>query len=224
MKKIKVLIVEDDPMVADINKRFTEAVDGFTVVGIADNGTKAIDMANKLHPDLIILDIYMPEIDGMGVLASLRKRDIEVDVILITAANDSDIISKVMRSGVIDYIIKPFKFDRFRNTLEAYRDFNSKIVEQDSFSQVELDKFFSAKMAKASSHLPKNMHGQTLDSVIDLLSSQSEALSADDVAGQVGISRVTARRYLDYLVVEGKLQMLLEYMPVGRPIHRFKMR
>jgi two-component system response regulator DctR len=224
MKKIKVLIVDDDPMVADINKRFTEAIDGFTVVGIANNGSKALDMMNKLQPDLIILDIYMPEIDGMEVLTLLRKEEIPVDIILITAANDSEMISRVMRCGVIDYIIKPFKFDRYRNTLEAYRDFNSKIMQQDHFSQVELDKFFSAKMAKASSQLPKNMHGLTLDSIIDLLSGKYDALSAEDVAREVGISRVTARRYLDYLVMEGKLQMLLEYMPIGRPIHRFKMK
>jgi two-component system response regulator DctR len=224
MKKIKVLIVDDDPMVADINKKFTEAIDGFTVIGIAENGNKAIDLVYKLQPDLIILDIYMPEVDGMEVLALLRKEEMAVDIILITAANDSEMISRVMRWGVIDYIIKPFKFDRYRNTLEAYRDFSGKVIQQDSFSQVELDKFFSAKMAKANSHLPKNMHGLTLDSIINLLSSKTEALSADEVAGEVGISRVTARRYLDYLVMEGKLQMLLEYMPVGRPIHRFRMK
>ena len=224
MNKIKVLIVDDDPMVADINKKFTDAVDGFSVVGIAENGKKAIDLVYKLQPDLIILDIYMPEVDGMEVLALLRKEEIAVDIILITAANDSEMISRVMRCGVIDYIIKPFKFDRYRNTLEAYRDFSSKIIQQDSFSQVELDKFFSAKMAKANGHLPKNMHGLTLDSIINFLSAKTEALSADEVAGEVGISRVTARRYLDYLVMEGKLQMLLEYMPVGRPIHRFKMK
>lgn len=224
MNKIKVLIVDDDPMVADINKKFTEAVDGFTVVGIAENGSKALEMLNRLHPDLVILDIYMPETDGMEVLSFLRKQEVAVDIILITAANDSEIISRVMRCGVIDYIIKPFKFDRYRNTLEAYRDFNSKIMQRNSFSQVEIDRFFSAKMAKTSTHLPKNMHGQTLDSIIDLLSSKVETLSADEVAGEVGISRVTARRYLDYLVVEGKLQMILEYMPIGRPIHRFKMK
>ncbi|SFL77781.1 response regulator [Pelosinus propionicus] len=224
MKKIKVLIVDDDPMVADINKKFTEAVDGFSVVGIAGNGNKAIELVTKLQPDLIILDIYMPEVDGMEVLGLLRKEDADVDVILITAANDSEMISRVMRYGAIDYIIKPFKFDRYRNTLEAYRDFNNKMNRQSSFSQAELDKFFSAKMAKTNEHLPKNMHGVTLDSIVNLLSAASEALSADEVASEVGISRVTARRYLDYLVLEGKLQMVLEYMPVGRPIHRFKMK
>lgn len=224
MKEIKVLIVEDDPMVAEINKKFTEAVEGFSVIGIAENGSKALEMLNQLQPDLVILDIYMPEINGMEVLSLLRKQEIAVDIILITAANDSDVIGRIMRYGVVDYIIKPFKFDRYRNILEAYRGFNRKILQKDNFSQAELDKFFSAKMAKVSGELPKNMHRQTLNLIIDLLSSKVENLSADEVAGEVGISRVTARRYLDYLVVEGKLQMLLEYMPIGRPIHRFKMK
>lgn len=224
MSKIKVLIVEDDPMVADINKRFTEAVTGFSVLGIATNGSHALKMLDELRPDLIILDIYMPEIDGVQVLSLLRKQEIPVDIILVTAANDSEVISRVMRYGVIDYIIKPFKFERYRNTLENYRDFKNKLLQSDSFTQVELDAIFSDKTAKDDKRMPKNLHIQTLNSIIDLLKSTDASPSADDIASEMGISRVTVRRYLEYLVAENKVDMLLEYLPVGRPTHRFKLR
>lgn len=222
MNEIKVLIVEDDPMVADINKRFTESVAGFVILGIATNGREALEMLGRLEPDLIILDVYMPEVDGMGVLSLLRKQEKAVDIILVTAANDGEIISRVMRYGVIDYIIKPFKFERYRNTLENYRDYKGKVVGNSSFSQLELDKFFSNKKSKTNKILPKSLHIQTLDSIVLLLKNNDMVQSADEVAEQIGISRVTARRYLEYLVGEGKVEMVLEYLPVGRPIHRFK--
>lgn len=224
MSKIKVLIVEDDPMVADINKRFTEAIAGFSVLGIAKNGSHALQMLEELRPDLIILDVYMPEIDGMEVLSVVRKQEIPVDIILITAANDSEVISRIMRYGVIDYIIKPFKFERYRSTLENYRDFKNKLLQSDSFTQIELDTIFSTKMAKDDKKMPKNLHVQTLNSIMDLLRSKEAGQSADDIAAEMGISRVTVRRYLEYLVAEDQLEMLLEYLPVGRPTHRFKLK
>lgn len=224
MNEIRVLIVDDEPMVAQINKRFTEGVEGFVVVGIATDGKQALEMLTTCQPELIILDIYMPEIDGAELLAVLRKQEVPVDIILVTAANDGEMINRIMRYGVMDYIIKPFKFDRYRSTLENYRAFKDKLVDNNSFSQGELDKFFLAKKTKINKTLPKSLHAQTLDSIIVLLTSKDTALSADEVAEEMGISRVTVRRYLEYLVGEGKMEMLLEYLPVGRPIHRFKMK
>ncbi len=224
MSKIKVLIVEDDPMVADINKRFTEAVPGFSVLGIATNGSHALTMLEELRPDLIILDVYMPEIDGAEVLSMLRKQEIPVDIILVTAANDSEIISRMMRYGVIDYIIKPFKFERYRSTLENYRDFKNKLLQSDSFTQAELDAIFLNKAVKDDKKMPKNLHVQTLTSIVELLSKKEVSQSADEIAVEMGISRVTVRRYLEYLVAEDKLEMLLEYLPVGRPTHRFRLK
>lgn len=224
MSKIKVLIVEDDPMVAEINKQFTEAVAGFSVLGIATNGNHAIKMLHEVRPDLIILDIYMPEINGVEVLSLVRKEEIPVDIILITAANDSEVISQTMRYGVIDYIIKPFKFERYRSTLESYRDYKNKLLENSHFTQTELDTIFKNKIPKEDKKMPKNLHVQTLNSIMDLLKNKEVGQSADDIAAEMGISRVTVRRYLEYLVAEDKLEMLLEYLPVGRPTHRFKLK
>jgi two-component system, CitB family, response regulator DctR len=224
MKNIKVLIVEDDPMVADINRKFTEAVSGFTVIGIAVNGKQAIEFIDKELPDLILLDVYMPQVDGLKVLSLLRKQEILVDIILITAASDGETIQKIVRSGVVDYLIKPFKFDRFRAALESYRDFKETVERKETFSQKELDKFLAAKKRVADLVLPKNLHNQTLSAIIEFLAGQTKPQSAEEVAECVGISRVTARRYLEYFVTEGRVVMVLDYLPLGRPIHRYQIR
>ena len=223
MKEIRVLIVEDDPMVADINKKFTEAVPGFVVVGTARNGRDALLLLEKEKPDLLILDVYMPEVDGISVLSLLRKSDIPADVIMVTAAGDTNTVARIMRQGVIDYIVKPFKFERYRAALESYLDFRKKLSHKSTLSQADLDVMLSVK-TESQQDTPKNFHVQTMNSIVDFMLAHAEALSADEVAAGTGVSRVTARRYLEYLVTQGRLQMLLDYVAVGRPIHRFKMK
>ncbi|MDR3589505.1 MAG: response regulator [Negativicutes bacterium] len=223
MDDIRVLIVEDDPMVADINKSFTENIDGFRVVGTARNGREALDMCRDRRPDLVVLDIFMPGIDGMGVLASLRQTETAVDIIMITAASDGATISKAMRYGIAGYIIKPFKFERYRSVLESFRDFQRKARGADSLDQADIDKVFAARPDYDSRDMPKNFHVQTLNLIVDFLCASLEARSAEEVAAGIGISRVTARRYLEYLVTQGRLQMLLDYAAVGRPVHRFRL-
>ena len=223
MKDLRVLIVEDDPMVADINRKFTEAVTGFVVAGTARNGQEALLLLEKEKPDLLILDVYMPEVDGVSVLSLLRKSDIPVDVIMVTAAGDTETVARIMRQGVIDYIVKPFKFERYRAALESYLDFRKKLSHKSTLSQTDLDTMLSVK-TESQQDTPKNFHVQTMNSIIDFMLSHPEALSAEEVAAGTGVSRVTARRYLEYLVTQGRLQMLLDYVAVGRPIHRFKVK
>ena len=223
MKELRVLIVEDDPMVADINRKFTEAVTGFVVAGTARNGQEALLLLEKEKPDLLILDVYMPEVDGVSVLSLLRKSDIPVDVIMVTAAGDTETIARIMRQGVIDYIVQPFKFERYRAALESYLEFRKKLSHKSTLSQNDLDTMLSVK-TESQQDTPKNFHVQTMNSIIDFMLSHPEALSAEEVAAGTGVSRVTARRYLEYLVTQGRLQMLLDYVAVGRPIHRFKVK
>ena len=217
MKELRVLIVEDDPMVADINRKFTEAVTGFVVAGTARNGQEALLLLEKEKPDLLILDVYMPEVDGVSVLSLLRKSDIPVDVIMVTAAGDTETVARIMRQGVIDYIVKPFKFERYRAALESYLEFRKKLSHKSTLSQNDLDTMLSVK-TESQQDTPKNFHVQTMNSIIDFMLSHPEALSAEEVAAGTGVSRVTARRYLEYLVTQGRLQMLLDYVAVGRPM------
>ena len=190
MHAIKVLIVEDDPMVAEINKSFTEMINSFCVIGIARNGQDALSMCRAKRPDLVILDIYMPGIDGLDVLAALRQANTMIDVIMITAANDSATISKAMRLGIAGYIIKPFKFERYRAVLDAYRDFNRKVKKSGQLEQADIDKVFAVRIDPAASELPKNFHIQTLNSILDFLAASETPPSAEEVALEIGISQL----------------------------------
>jgi two-component system response regulator DctR len=219
---IKVLIVEDDPMVADINRKFTEAVEGFTVLATVKTGKEAIDFLNRRPVDLIILDIYLPDKSGLEVLATIRRDDRPVDVIMITAADDSGTVGRVMRYGVVAYIAKPFKFDRYRATLEAYRNFRAKLTKKSNLAQEDIDSLLAVAPVTQQEDTPKNLNTQTMNMIIEYMAGQTETLSAEEVAAGVGLARVTARRYLDHMVQQGVLRKTMEYVAVGRPVHRFK--
>jgi len=221
MKTISVLIVDDDPMVADINKNYTEAVAGFCVIGIAKNGKDAIEQINTMEIDLVILDIYLPEVNGVDVLSLIRREERNIDVIMITAADDSATVSRVLRQGVVAYITKPFKFDRYRLILENYRRHTQTILQKSNLEQSDIDNILSTPVHSEKQVTPKNLHAQTLMLITDYLVVNREPISAEELAIGVGISRVTCRRYLEYLVNAGQLQMELSYISVGRPIHRF---
>ena len=221
---IRVLIVEDDPMVADINKKYTQAVANYTVVGLVRNGGEALAAIEKLQPDLIILDNYLPEQSGLDILTDLRRQDKPVDIIMITAADDTATVSKAVRHGVVAYITKPFKFQRYRAVLEAYRDLRLELGKKKSLDQEAIDRLTrmgASKSATEQEELPKTFQSQTKDLIMKYLVEQPHPQSAEQIALSAGISRVTARRYLELMVEQGQVERTLDYLTVGRPVHRF---
>lgn len=227
MKDIHVLIVEDDAMVAEINKKYTEAVEGYVVDGLVFNGSEAIAQIERLKPDVVILDNFLPETTGLEILQALRSQDKPIDIIMITAADDVQTVKKAVRQGVVAYITKPFKFDRYRAVLEAYRDNRLRIKEKERFNQDEIDEMIAVGSGRTNQEpgdMPKNFNSQTRDLIINFLVGQSEASSAEQVAATVGVSRVTARRYLEYMLEQGQVVRSLDYLTVGRPVHRFKLK
>ena len=220
---VRVLVVEDDPMVAAINKQFTEAIDGFSVAAIAKNGDEALAFLERCEVDLIVLDLYLPGKNGLIVLQEIRQQKKPVDVIMITAADDVETVSHALRQGVVAYIEKPFKFERFKAAMESYYDFWLKLREKKTLGQKDIDgiRAFAAKRDEAE--LPKNFNQQTMILILRYLAEHGGELSADEVASGVGLSRTTARRYLEYFQAEGKVERVMSYLAVGRPIHRFRL-
>jgi two-component system, CitB family, response regulator DctR len=223
LSELKVLLIEDDPMVQEINKTFIEKVKGFKVISCASNGTEGMDQIRKLNPDLVVLDIYMPGQDGVKTLQRIRTEEIQVDVIVITAANDLNTIRSMLQNGAFDYIIKPFNFERIKKALEKYKDFHATISPSGSVTQKDLDNlFFSEKQrVMRTNELPKGLNELTLRQIEAFLKVQTEAKSAEEVAEGVGIARVTARRYLDYLVKSESILLDIQYGAIGRPVNRY---
>lgn len=216
----RVLIVEDDPMVMELHRRFVKSVDGFEVVGVAQNGASAAEAIQRLRPQLVILDVYMPEMDGLTLLKQLRLREYNADVILVTAAQESRSVFEALRLGVVDYIIKPFRFERLRQALENYRQRREQLTGADVVNQATIDTLISR--ASSTYHPPKGLNRHTLELITDFLRERpGQPFSAEDVAQSLDISRVTARRYLEHLVEMGFVEQSMAYKAVGRPSNLF---
>lgn len=223
----RVLLIEDDPMVQEVNRQFVEKVAGFEVIGIANNGREGLELIGGLQPDLVIMDIFMPLLDGIETLQHIRAQSFPVDVIVVSAAKDMPTIQNVLRNGAVDYIIKPFKFERIKQALEKYKMYRQRFIDNRLMTQNELDQLILGNdISVGNEHetLPKGLHVITLNQVILYMKDHGSSLSADEVADHVGIARVTARRYLDYLEKRGTLERDVQYGGIGRPINRYRMR
>ena len=226
MLPISVLLIEDDPMVRQVNREFIERVNDFQVVGVAGNGVEGMKLIKQLKPALVIMDIFMPEQDGIKTLQKLRESALKVDVITVTAANDMKTIQHVLQLGVFDYIMKPFTYERMEQTLTSYKQYVEKMTKKLELTQQELDELLHPVQVSANetTQLPKGLNATTLDKILAFLEGQGTArsVSAEEVASGVGLARVTARRYLDYLEKQQKVVIDIQYGGVGRPMNQYR--
>lgn len=221
-----VLVVDDDFMVAEIHRRFTDRVDGFRTVGVARSGADALEQAAALHPDLILLDVHLPDMDGVEVLHRLRASGDSVGVIMITAARELDTVAGALDGGAADYLIKPFEFDQFAAKLAAFRARADALEGADGATgadQTLVDTLFGAVGGSTNAEsqaLPKGLGVETGNLVLDAVRANGEVSSAE-CAELVGISRVSARRYLEHFLSVGALSLRLQY-GAGRPERRYR--
>lgn len=223
---IRVMIVEDDPMVAEINKRYLEKLSGFELVAMARTVNEAILMVEKLKMDLILLDIFMPGKQGIELLAYLRAYELDTDVIVISAASDIERIKKTLRYGVVDYLIKPFEFNRFSKALTTYKEHSRFIQMKNVTCQEVLDQqFFHPEGKFQVEELPKGLSKDTFKHIWEALQKlKSGPFSTEDVVKLTGLSRVSVRKYLNFLSEFEILDIKVIYGAVGRPVyqHEFK--
>ena len=220
---IRVLIVEDDFRVAEIHRAYVQRLDGFVVVAEAHSATEAIRLAEESRPDLVLLDIYLPDRSGLDVLRALRMPGRHpVDVIAITADKDVETLREALKSGVVHYLVKPFQFSAFREKLESYAALRARLAQVSEVDQDEVDRIYALLRADSGSSLPKGVSPTTLALVVRALRSATEDVSSVDIARATGISRVTSRRYLDHLARTGLVEISNRYGSAGRPEHRYR--
>jgi response regulator of citrate/malate metabolism len=220
-----VLIVDDDFMVAEIHRRFVENVDGFRAVGLARTGAEALDATRTLRPQLILLDVYLPDMTGLDVLQRLRSEGDRVDVIMITAARELDTVRGALDGGAADYLIKPFEFPQLQAKLEAFAARAEALSSASGADQSLIDSLFGSQggaPATVDDALPKGLGKVTGQLVLDAARTAGEVSSAE-CAELVGISRVSARRYLEHFLGVGALELRLQY-GAGRPERRYRAR
>ncbi|MFJ4363186.1 response regulator [Streptomyces chartreusis] len=219
---IDVLIVEDDFMVARIHRGFVNDVDGFRVIGTANCGEQAIAAVGELQPDLVLLDLYLPDMFGLEIIPRLRTAGHDCDVMVISAARESEAVRGAVRQGVVDYLLKPFDADDLRTRLEQYAARRSNLYAAVS-GQSDVDRALArgAAPTTAPAALPKGMSVETAELIERELRAADGSLSAAECAARSGVSRVSARRYLEHFSVTGRAEVSLRYGQAGRPERRY---
>lgn len=223
---IRLVIAEDDVQIAEIQRRFIERIEDFEVAGIAHSLEEARDLVDVLSPELLLLDVHFPSGSGLDLLREMRATNAGTDVILITAATEVATLQEALRGGVFDYILKPLVFDRMQEALQSYARHVSKLRALQSLDQNEVDGLLPRSTATAGGkhgeHLPKGIDTLTLDKVREVVSQSGTSFSAEEMGSEIGASRTTARRYLEYLVSCGEVCADVAYGSVGRPERRYR--
>ena len=226
--KIRIIIAEDDPRIALLHQNMVEKMEDFEVVSIANTIGQLMEHLEYLQPDLILLDVYFPDGNGIDFLSWLRQNEFASDVILITAAKEMQALEKSLRFGVFDYLIKPIMFGRFETALEKFRTYKRQLHKASELSQSTIDSLFHGGTSTEKptvESLPKGVDAITLEKIIHLLKRDILSFySATNIAEDLGINRTTARRYLEYLVSTQRVEVDSLYGSVGRPERKYRLR
>jgi response regulator of citrate/malate metabolism len=215
---ITVLVVDDEPLTAEANRLYVERVPGFQVAGVAHSAAAALRFLRDRQVDLVLLDLYLPDMHGLDVCRSLRAAGVLGDVIAVTSARDLSVVRSAVAVGVVQYLIKPFTFATLREKLLRYAEFRSSTRGSgEAVCQREVDRVLSTLRGTAQGTLPKGMSEATMEAVARVLRDYPAGMSAQAVAAAIGVSRVTARRYLEHLVENGIARRVPQYGGPGRP-------
>ncbi|MGO4490835.1 response regulator [Arthrobacter sp. 2YAF22_2] len=233
MSDIRVLVVEDEPIAAAAHAAYIGRLDGFSLAGSAPDGQSALRLMTELlaagQPvELVLLDMNLPDLHGLDIARRMRAAGLFADIIAITAVRELNIVRSAVATGVVQYLIKPFTYATFADKLGSYRLFREQLASPGpggagtGASQSDVDQAFASLRAPSDLPLPKGLSGPTLDSVQGFMKLQSGAVSASEVMAALGISRVTARRYLEYLADAGLVSCTARYGAPGRPEKEYR--
>ena len=222
---VDVLVVDDDFMVARVHRTFVERVSPFRVVGTANTGEQAIKAVGELRPDLVLLDLYLPDVFGLDLIPRLRSGGHDCDVMVISAAREADAVRGAVRQGVVDYLLKPFDYEDLKPRLERYATQRGRLLTTVVRGQADVDRVLAGAFTPApAGALPKGLSVETAELIERALRDADGTLSAAESAAVTGISRVSARRYLEHFHTTGNADVSLRYGTAGRPERRYSRR
>ena len=222
---LTVLVVDDDFRVAGVHVGFVEAVPGFRVVGTAHTAADALELARPLRPDLVLMDVYLPDGDGLRWCATCWST---------RAARCPDDLGRERprhraargAAGALHYLVKPFGFAELAERLAAFRNARTHIAGWPAVAtQEDVDRIFDLlrpdgppRPTRSGAPRPDAAASSTT-----LSPGACEHLGLD-VAAAVGISRATAQRWLTQLEQSGAVRLELRYGTTGRPEHRYSVK
>ncbi|MBU8918328.1 response regulator [Bacillus sp. FJAT-29953] len=224
LDRIKTVIAEDDFRIADMHEKFLNMFEEIEVVGKALNGEQTLQVLEKENPDFLLLDVYMPDMLGSDLLPAIREKYPKVSIIMITAATDKEFLEKALNYGVENYLIKPVNKERFDGVIQEYIKKHTLLSSTQEINQSYVDILFrngKAERESKSVMLPKGIDEITLGKVKAVFQARKDGLSAEEVGKEIGASRITARRYLEYLSSKQEVKAEVVYGIVGRPERKY---
>lgn len=233
MSDIRVLVVEDEPIASAAHAAYVQCLDGFSLAGTAPDGQSALRLLAEFSAagnpvELVLLDMNLPDLHGLDIARRMRSSGLFADIIAITAVRELNIVRSAVAIGVVQYLIKPFTYATFAEKLTNYRLFREQLASSDDgknktgASQSDVDQAFASLRTPSELQLPKGLSVSTLDAVKDFLRKEDAAVSASEVMDELGMSRVTARRYLEYLADAGSVSRAPRYGAPGRPENEYR--
>ncbi|MBC7723331.1 MAG: response regulator [Burkholderiaceae bacterium] len=228
---IRVLVVEDDPTTAQAHAQYLGRLPGFALAGIATTGSAALRLISESTRegadgiDLVLLDMHLPDMDGLEVCRSIRSARLTIDVIAITAVRDLPVVREAISVGIVQYLIKPFGYPAFVEKLESFASYHGRLTDPATpTTQAAVDSALASLRSTAPGQLPKGLAADTLGAVTALLARADVAWSATELSDHLGLSRVTARRYLEHLAGIGQAARESRHGGSGRPEIEYRWR
>lgn len=223
---LKAIIVEDDLMVTEINKNYILKTQKIIVCATFTNGTDALKYLESNSVNLIILDLYMPNLSGIKFLEIIRTNNYNIDVIMVTAANDIDSIDKALKLGILDYLIKPFKYERFQVAINKFIMKHEIISKQKKLNQSSIDELIHSNshfIKTNEDNLSKGLQKETLSLIREyMILNKFRYLTSEEISAEINLSKVTIRRYMNYLIDSKEISSDVDYKTGGRPSIRYK--
>ncbi|MDR1608513.1 MAG: response regulator [Deltaproteobacteria bacterium] len=222
---INAIVVEDDPMVAHINQEYLLKVPNLKVKAMFANGREALAYLLENEVELVILDLYMPELSGVELLRQMRLRGLGADVIMVTAANETKQVEELLRLGVVDYLVKPFTEARFMEAMVKYLAKKRALKAGDELDQERIDRLLAGTSESPPMEFPKGLQETTWKLILDCLAQvRGKYLGCDDLAADVNLSKVTIRRYLKHMAASKLVDSRVDYETGGRPSIKYRLK
>ncbi|MGY1623900.1 response regulator [Geodermatophilus sp. SYSU D00965] len=222
---IAVLVVEDEPVAAEAHRTYVDRTPGFTTAAVAGTGALALDALARARVDLVLLDMNLPDTSGIELCRRIRAAGADVDVLAVTSARELATVRAAAAHGVVGYLLKPFTYPALRDRLTAYAEYRARLRSGGAAAgQDEVDRVLDAVRPTRPAPLPKGMGRETLDAVVAAVRAAGEGLSAAETGERIGASRITARRYLEYLADTGLVDRAPRYGGTGRPEMEYRWR
>jgi len=223
MNRIPVMIVEDDLRASYVLENTVNQRTNFIVVAVCESLLEAELKAEAFEPELVMVDISLPDGNGIDLISRLKSKGLKSAFIMTTAERDTTTLEKAIQLGVMDYLVKPIRMSRVLQALDDYIDFKKRLNKNNKIDQQDIDALFRKNATSYNSRkTPKGIDENTLDKLTQYLeTTDNRPFTAEDIGEAINLSRITARRYLEYLEAQGHVSMTLDYKTGGRPKQRY---